>query len=126
MNEPTTERLDGADAGDLPAPTRPSDIEENLWRALRWGMSRELIDLEARKAIPADEHLADLLAACQPEIDALGLAPWLTPLAGLLEHGDHATRWKDRVEAGEDMSAIHAEQVVITMTSAHALKERIG
>jgi carboxylate-amine ligase len=114
------------DAGDLPAPTRPSDIEENLWRALRWGMSRELIDLEARKAIPADEHLANLLAACQPEIDALGLAPWLTPLAGLLEHGDHATRWKDRVEAGEDMSAIHAEQVAITMTSAHALKERIG
>jgi hypothetical protein len=56
----------------------------------------------------------------------LGLAPWLEPLEGLLAHGDHATRWKDRVEAGEDMAAIHADQVAITMTSAQALKERIG
>ena len=32
------------DAGELPAPTRARDLEENLWRALRWGMSRVLID----------------------------------------------------------------------------------
>jgi len=114
------------DEGTLPAPDRPSDLEENLWRALRWGMSRELIDLEARKAIPAAERIRALVAACEPEIEALGLRSWLEPLEGLIADGDHATRWKDRVEAGEDMEAIHAEQVEITMASARRLAEKVG
>ena len=114
------------DEGTLPAPDRPSDLEENLWRALRWGMSRELIDLEARKAIPAAERIRALVAACEPEIEALGLRSWLEPLEGLITDGDHATRWKDRVEAGEDMEAIHAEQVEITMASARRLAEKVG
>ncbi|MGI9117780.1 MAG: carboxylate-amine ligase [Gaiellales bacterium] len=114
------------DAGELPAPDRPSDLEENLWRSLRCGMSRELIDLETRQAIPAAQRIRDLLAACQPEIEALALGPWIAPLEGLIDAGDHATRWKQRVEQGEEMTAIHAEQVGITMTSAQALKERIG
>ena len=114
------------DEGALPPPDRPSDIEENLWRALRWGMSRPLIDLAARRAVPAADRVRSLLEACAPEVDRLGLAPWLEPIDGLLAEGDHATRWKRRVEAGEDMAAIHAEQVRITMTSAQALEERIG
>ena len=89
-------------------------------------MSRELIDLEARKAIPAAERIRALVAACEPEIDALGLRSWLEPLEGLIADGDHATRWKDRVEAGEDMEAIHAEQVEITMASARRLAEKVG
>ncbi len=114
------------DEGTLPPPDRPSDLEENLWRALRWGMSRELIDFEARKAIPAATKIRALLVACEPEIEALKLRSWLEPLEGLLVDGDHATRWKNRVEAGEDMEAIHAEQVAITMASARRLAEKVG
>jgi glutamate---cysteine ligase / carboxylate-amine ligase len=114
------------DEGTLPPPDRPSDLEENLWRALRWGMSRELIDLEARKAIPAATKIRALLVACEPEIEALGLRSWLEPLEGLIVDGDHATRWKNRVEGGEDMEAIHAEQVAITMASARRLAEKVG
>jgi len=114
------------DEGTLPAPNRPSDLEENLWRAMRWGMSRDLIDLEARKAIPAADRIRALLAACEPEIEALGLRSWLEPLEGLIVEGDHATRWKNRVEAGEDMEAIHSEQVEITMASARRLAEKVG
>jgi carboxylate-amine ligase len=111
------------DAGELPTPDRPSDIEENLWRALRWGTDRGQIDLERRVVVSAADHARALLDACAPEIDALRLGPWLEPLGGLLQHGDHASRWKTRIEAGEDMSAIHAEQVEITMASARRLKE---
>mgnify|MGYP003351860440 CR=1 FL=1 len=114
------------DQGELPPPDRPSDLEENLWRALRWGMSRDLIDLSTRRAVPAAERIRSLLDACAPEIEELGLAPWIEPLDGLLEAGDHASRWKRRVEEGEDMSEIHAEQVRITATSAAALRERMG
>lgn len=111
------------DAGELPPPDRPSDIEENLWRALRWGTDRGQIDLVHRRVVSAADHARALLEACAPEVDALGLAPWLEPLGDLLQNGDHASRWKARVEAGEDMSAIHAEQVEITMASARRLQE---
>ncbi len=111
------------DSGELPAPDRPSDIEENLWRALRWGTERGQIDLERRLVVSASDHARALLDACAPEVEALGLAPWLEPLEDLLHNGDHASRWKARVEGGEDMAAIHAEQVQITMASARRLKE---
>ena len=114
------------DEGALPPPDRPRDLEENLWRALRWGMDRPLIDLATRRAVPAADRIRTLLEACAPEIDRLALGDWLQPLEGLLADGDHASRWKRRVEGGEDMTEIHAEQVRITMTSAQALKERIG
>jgi carboxylate-amine ligase len=114
------------DDGVLPPPDRPRDLEENLWRALRWGMDRPLIDLATRRAVPAADRVRALLEDCAPEIDRLALGDWLQPIEGLLAGGDHASRWKRRVEGGEDMSAIHAEQVHITMTSAQALKERIG
>lgn len=114
------------DTGALPAPRRPSDIEENLWRALRWGTSRPQIDLDARVQVPVDAYVPRLLEACAPEIEALGLGSWLRPLDDLVAEGDHATRWKRRVEAGEDMAAIHAEQVDITMASARRLKGEVS
>ena len=43
-------------------------LEENLWRALRWGMDRDLIDLRTRKAIPAAQRIRDLLDGCEAEI----------------------------------------------------------
>mgnify|MGYP006276655185 FL=1 len=113
------------DEGTLPPPDRPRDLEENLWRALRWGMSRPLIDLESRRTVPAADRIRALVDACAPEIDALALGPWLAPLDTLLAQGDHATRWKERVEGGEEMTAIHAEQVAITMTSAQSLRAQM-
>jgi carboxylate-amine ligase len=114
------------DEGSLGAPRRPSDLEENLWRALRWGTTRPQLDLDARCEVDCADYVRDLLERCGPEIAALGLAPWLAPLEGLLQHGDHASRWKQRVESGEEMTAIHAEQVEITMASARRLQEEVG
>src|SRR3989337_2290895 len=48
-------------------PHRP--IEENFWRAIRYGLSRELIDFERGEAIPARARLEQLLE-------------WGLPLAG--------------------------------------------
>lgn len=113
------------DDGALPAPARPRDLEENLWRAIRWGMSDGLIDFDARSAQPAAERVHALLNACAPEIDALDLGVHLAPLERLLEEGDRATLWKERVEAGEDMAAVFAEQVDLTATSARELAEEV-
>src|SRR5262249_36307758 len=56
-------------------------LEENMWRAIRFGLSGELIDLDAGlRAVPAAERIRGLLAAAAPEVQALGLEPHLRPL----------------------------------------------
>jgi carboxylate-amine ligase len=86
-------------------------LEENVWRSIRWGLDRELIDFAAARSVPARERVAALVEACEQEIRALGLGPYLRPLERLLEHGDNASQYAHRIEAGEDHRAIYAEQV---------------
>jgi carboxylate-amine ligase len=68
------------DAGE-PLPAYPGrDLEENMWRAIRWGMSGELIDLAARRSIPALERLEQVLDQVADTAADLGIAPYLPPL----------------------------------------------
>jgi carboxylate-amine ligase len=68
------------DAGEA-LPDHPArDLEENFWRAIRWGMSGELIDLELRRSMPAAERIERLLDRISGTADDLGIAPYLAPL----------------------------------------------
>jgi len=68
------------DAGE-PLPDHPArELEENLWRAIRWGMSGELIDLAQRRSMPAGERLEGLLDQGSGTATALGIATFLEPL----------------------------------------------
>jgi carboxylate-amine ligase len=99
------------DAGEsLPAyPGR--DLEENMWRAIRWGMSGELIDLAARRSIPALERLEQVLDSVADTAADLGIAPYLPPLREptlsqrmdeLMEDGaDPRELWPDVVERNQ-------------------------
>jgi glutamate---cysteine ligase / carboxylate-amine ligase len=99
------------DAGEaLPAyPGR--DLEENMWRAVRWGMSGELIDLAARRSIPALERLEQVLEQVTETAADLGIAPYLPPLREptlsqrmdeLMEDGaDPRELWPDVVERNQ-------------------------
>ena len=49
------------DAGEALTDHPARDLEENFWRAIRWGMSGELIDLELRCSMPAAERIERLL-----------------------------------------------------------------
>jgi glutamate---cysteine ligase / carboxylate-amine ligase len=48
-------------------------IEENMWRALRYGLDGELLDLERREAYPASAALDRLLAWTAPVRAELGI-----------------------------------------------------
>jgi glutamate---cysteine ligase / carboxylate-amine ligase len=99
------------DAGEaLPAyPGR--DLEENMWRAIRWGMSGELIDLAARRSIPALERLEQVLEQVAETATDLGISPYLPPLREptlsqrmdeLMEDGaDPRALWPDVVERNQ-------------------------
>jgi carboxylate-amine ligase len=95
-----------------PLPAYPGrDLEENMWRAIRWGMSGELIDLAARRSIPALERLEQVLDEVADTAADLGIAPYLPPLREptlsqrmdeLMEDGaDPRELWPDVVERNE-------------------------
>jgi glutamate---cysteine ligase / carboxylate-amine ligase len=68
------------DAGEALPDYPHRDLEENFWRAIRWGMSGELIDLAARCSIPAGERLEQMLEQVSGTADELGITPYLEPL----------------------------------------------
>jgi len=97
-----------------PLPSWPHRLlEENLWRAIRHGLSGELLDLERGASIPARARIEQLVEWVQPVAEELGAAPWLA-----IPERNAAERQIARHEEGATMEDIFAEQV--------AAGERIG
>jgi glutamate---cysteine ligase / carboxylate-amine ligase len=61
------------DEGRSPEPMRGREIEENLWRAIRYGMDGEMIDFRDRRVIPTREVLENLVEWTAPARQTLGL-----------------------------------------------------
>ena len=94
-----------ADDGE-PLPDFPHRmIEENFWRAIRWGMSGELIDLATGEVRPAREHLERLADWVAPVAEELGVS-LAVPAA------NSAERQIARFEEGATLREIYAEQVI--------------
>jgi carboxylate-amine ligase len=90
-----------------PLPSWPHRLlEENLWRAIRHGLSGELIDFERGDSIPARARLEQLLDWIAPVAEELGASPWL----GLPDR-NAAERQIARHEEGASMEEIFREQV---------------
>jgi carboxylate-amine ligase len=90
-----------------PLPDHPRRLlEENLWRAIRYGLSGDWIDLEQREVIPARARIEQLIEWVQPVADELGTTPWLrVPAANAAE------RQLARHAEGATLEEIYAEQV---------------
>jgi carboxylate-amine ligase len=90
-----------------PLPSWPHRLlEENFWRAIRYGLSGELIDFERGESIPARARLEQLVEWVQPVAEELGAAPWLA-----IPERNAAERQIARHEEGASMEEIFAEQV---------------
>ncbi|HZC30115.1 MAG TPA: YbdK family carboxylate-amine ligase [Gaiellaceae bacterium] len=90
-----------------PLPSWPHRLlEENLWRAIRWGLSGELIDFRRAESIPARERIEQLFEWVRPVADELGAGSWLA-----LPERNAAERQIARHAEGATMEQIFAEQV---------------
>jgi carboxylate-amine ligase len=90
-----------------PLPSWPHRLlEENLWRAIRHGLSGELIDLERTESIAARARIEQLVEWVQPVADELGASPWLT-----VPERNAAERQIARHEEGASTEEIFTEQV---------------
>jgi glutamate---cysteine ligase / carboxylate-amine ligase len=89
-----------------PLPSHPHRlIEENLWRATRYGLSGELIDLSTGDVRPARAHLERLVEWVLPVAEELNCASYLA-----IPAANAAERQIARHAAGASLEEIYAEQ----------------
>jgi carboxylate-amine ligase len=81
-------------------------LEENMWRAIRYGLSGELLDYERGESIPARQRLEQLLEWVAPVADELGAATFLA-----IPERNAAERQIARFDEGATLEEIYAEQV---------------
>jgi carboxylate-amine ligase len=94
-----------------PLPEHPHRlIEENLWRAIRFGLSGELIDLDRGDVAPARARLERLVEWVLPVAEEIGAAPWLR-----IPDQNAAERQIARRAEGASFEEIYAEQVGLTV-----------
>jgi glutamate---cysteine ligase / carboxylate-amine ligase len=97
------------DDGEPVVPLPHRYIEENFWRAIRWGLPGELIDFERGEAIPARQRLEELVEWAMPAAEEIGAAPYLA-----VPDRNAAERQIERFESGASLEEIYAEQVKAT------------
>jgi glutamate---cysteine ligase / carboxylate-amine ligase len=85
-------------------------IEENFWRAIRNGLSGELIDLKTLRVQPARAALEELVEWMLPVADELGVTPYLK-----IPTANAAERQIARHEEGATLETIYAEQIEETV-----------
>ncbi|MGH2961449.1 MAG: carboxylate-amine ligase [Solirubrobacterales bacterium] len=88
------------DEGRLPEPQSEREIDENLWRATRYGMDGKMIDFTKRAEIAAGAELERVLAWTEPARDSLGLDVGLPELNG-------AQRARRALADGETIESIY-------------------
>ena len=93
-------------------------LEENRWRAERYGLDGESIDLARGDVVPTVQVVRRLLADVAPAGERLGVAAELARVERILERGNSAQRQLAQHRDGVDLLAIHRATVAETMGEA--------
>lgn len=88
----------------------PRLIEENMWRAIRYGLDGKLIDFERARERPTRAEVERLLEWTAPACAELGIEPALPELNG-------AQRQRRLLEAGASIADVYAATVAETQAS---------
>ena len=82
-------------------------LEENLWRAIRYGLPGELIDFDRGEPVPARARIEQLIEWVAPVAEETGAAPFLAVTSANSTERQQA-RWQD----GETLEQIYATEGV--------------
>jgi glutamate---cysteine ligase / carboxylate-amine ligase len=97
------------DEGNAIEPLAHRLIEENFWRAIRYGLPGELIDFDRGEPISARQRVEELMEWVLPAAEEIGAAPYLA-----VPERNAAERQIERFEEGATLEEIYAEQVRAT------------
>jgi carboxylate-amine ligase len=81
-------------------------IEENKWRAARWGIDGQLIDFGARKEVPMRDLTVELLEFVDDVVDDLGSRREVEYVKKIVQHGTSADRQLKVFEETQDLRAV--------------------
>jgi carboxylate-amine ligase len=95
------------DEGRLPAPQPHREVEENLWRAIRYGMDGRMIDFTVGEEVPTPAVVERLIEWSEPARGALGLDVSLPEQNG-------AQRARAALSGGASIEEIYREAVADT------------
>tara|TARA_B100000427_G_scaffold209132_1_gene174229 strand:+ start:153 stop:1301 length:1149 start_codon:yes stop_codon:yes gene_type:complete len=87
----------------------PMLLEENRWRAQRYGLDEGLVDFGKGQVIAFDQLLTELIELIAEDADALGCAPEIAHLQTIRERGTSAHRQIATYAAAQAAGADHDE-----------------
>ncbi len=90
-------------------------IQENKWRAVRWGLDGKLIDFGKKKEVPARDLIHELLDFVDDVVDELGSRKELEYVHTILETGTSADRQLATYERTKDFNAVVDQLIQETM-----------
>jgi glutamate---cysteine ligase / carboxylate-amine ligase len=93
-------------ADDAPRPQPRTLIAENKWRAARYGIDAELVDLGSGRPRPAREAVAELVETGREAADRLGCEAELESLSELCERGGGADEQRRVQDADGSLLAV--------------------
>jgi glutamate---cysteine ligase / carboxylate-amine ligase len=96
-------------------------IEENLWRAIRYGLDGKLIDVEREREEPAADAVRRLVELIAPHAAGLGLQPHLDDVERMLREGNGAQQQSTAHRDGRSIEDVFAGVVARTGESVAAL-----
>ena len=98
---------------------RDREIEENLWRAIRHGMSGRMIDFRRGEEVEAAAALEGLLAWTEPARAQLGIEVDLPERNG-------AQRAREALDAGASIEDVYRDAVAETKRTYTAAPQAAG
>jgi carboxylate-amine ligase len=97
---------------------RPTLVEENKWRAARYGIEGKLIDFGKQQEVPYRELMYEYIRFVSDAVDELDSWPAINYIHKILEHGTSADRQLRVYEqSGQDLKAVVDYLVKETMES---------
>lgn len=81
-------------------------IEENKWRAYRYGLDGKLIDFGKKKELPARELIEELLEFVDPVVDELGSRKEIEHVRTILQRGTSADKQLEIYRETGDLKAV--------------------
>jgi len=90
-------------------------IQENKWRAVRWGLDGKLIDFGKQIEVPVRGLILELLEFVDDVVDELGSRHELEYVHKILEGGTSADRQLKTFEQTGDLNAVVDQLIAETM-----------
>jgi carboxylate-amine ligase len=90
-------------------------IQENKWRAVRWGLDGKLIDFGKQKEVPVRDLIYELLDFVDDVVDELGSRKELEYIHTIIANGTSADRQLKKFEETGDITTVVDQLILETM-----------